>query len=477
MVGPPPRTSSKRRAQHAFVLLGVRPSVARSGCASVRGARRDRARYLGAREVEVKRRHSGDDHEFNPETLALGLGYDPTLSEGAVKPPVFLTSTFQFASADDGRRFFELAYGLRSPGPAEVPGLIYSRLNNPNLQIFEERMAAWDRTEKGLSFASGMAAISTTCLALLRPGDVVIHSAPIYGGTHFLLEHILPPLGIRAVAVPAGPDTASEVARVAREVGEDAVRLVLLETPANPSIAMVDIRAVAEVARRLSEDRAAERRAVVAVDNTFLGPVFQRPADHGADLVVYSATKFIGGHSDLVAGVVTGEAALIDAIGVYRTILGTMPNPFTGWLLLRSLETVSVRMRRQAKSAAKLAELLAAHPKVVRVHHPTLLPEGSREREIWERQCSGAGSLIAFEVQGGRDAAYRLLDRFEVFRLAVSLGGTESLVEHPQTMTHADVPPEQLALHGVTDGLVRMSVGLEHLSDLKRDLRFGLEAV
>lgn len=254
------------------------------------------------------------------------------------------------------------------------------------------------------------------------------------------------------------------------------MRLILVETPANPSIAMVDVAAVAAVARRLSAGRPAERQVVTAVDNTFLGPVFQRPAEHGADLVLYSATKFIGGHSDLVAGVVTGDAPLVDAIGVYRTILGTMPNPFTGWLLLRSLETVSVRMRRQAKSASKLAELLAAHPKVRNVHYPTLLPAGSAERAIWERQCTGPGSLIAFEVIGGRDAAYRLLDRLEVFRLAVSLGGTESLVEHPQTMTHADVPPELLATYGVTDGLVRMSVGLEHLSDLKRDLRFGLDA-
>jgi methionine-gamma-lyase len=215
---------------------------------------------------------------------------------------------------------------------------------------------------------------------------------------------------------------------------------------------------------------------VVVVDNTFLGPVFQRPASLGADLVIYSATKFIGGHSDLVAGIASGPARLIDPINVYRTILGTMAQPFTGWLLLRSLETVSVRMRRQAKSARKLAELLAAHPAVTAVHYPGLLPEGDPQRAIYERQCTGPGSLIAFEVAGGQEAAFRVLDAFEIPRLAVSLGGTESLVEHPMTMTHADVSAEENERFGVTPGLIRMSVGLEHLSDLKRDLLHALGA-
>jgi methionine-gamma-lyase len=211
------------------------------------------------------------------------------------------------------------------------------------------------------------------------------------------------------------------------------------------------------------------------VDNTLLGPVFQRPAKFGADLVLYSATKFIGGHSDLIAGVVTGGKALLDQLKVYRTILGTMTNPFTGWLLLRSLETVSIRMRRQAKTARRIAKLLTEHPKVQRVYYPGLLEEGSAQHAIYERQCTGPGSLIAFEVHGGQPAAFRVLNNFEVFRLAVSLGGTESLVEHPMTMTHADVPPEQLELHGVSAGLIRMSVGIEHSSDLERDLECALE--
>ena len=424
----------------------------------------------------MDRHHSSSNREFNPETLALGYGYDPLLSEGSVKPPVFLTSTFQFESAADGKRFFELAYGLEQRRPDETPGLIYSRINNPNLQMFEERLAAWDRTDKGLVFSSGMASISTSLLALLRPGDVVLCSAPVYGGTHFLLEHILPPLGIEYRAVPATCNTVAGMEEAAAAVGADRVRMLYVETPANPSNAMVDIAAISALARKLSEGRDPARRVVTAIDNTFLGPVFQRPADFGADLVIYSATKFIGGHSDLVAGVVTGPEDLITSIGVYRTILGTMPNPFVGWLLLRSLETLSIRMRRQAKSAETLASLLHDHPKVRAVHFPTLLEADSPERQLFERQCTGPGSLIAFDVVGGEESAFAVLDRFEVFRLAVSLGGTESLVEHPMRMTHADVPPELLATFGVTPGMIRMSVGLEHLSDLRRDLLWALEA-
>lgn len=420
----------------------------------------------------MERKHRKGGKDFHPETLALGYGYDPFRSEGSLKPPVFLTSTFQFRTAEEGKRYFELAYGLRAPGRSEVPGLIYSRLNNPNLQIFEERMAAWDGTEKGAVFASGMAAISTSLLSLLSPGDAVVSSAPVYGGTHYLFEHILPRFGIRVTQVQAGNDTPRLMRDAAHRLGPEKVRMLYVETPANPSNVLVDIPAVAEVGRELSREHG--RRVVTAVDNTFLGPVFQKPAALGADLILYSATKFIGGHSDLIAGVVTGPHDLIDPITTMRTILGTVLNPFSGWLLLRSLETVSVRMRRQAKSAHKLAELLAQHPAVSAVHYPGMFTEGDPQRGIYERQCTGAGSLIAFEMRGGEAAAVRAVNRFEVARLAVSLGGTETLVEHPMTMTHADVPPDELKKLGVTAGLIRMSVGLEHLTDLKRDLEYAL---
>ncbi len=420
----------------------------------------------------MERTHRATGHPYHPETLALGLGYEPARSEGAVKPPIFLTSTFQFHNAEEGRAFFELAYGLRSRRPGEVTGLIYSRINNPNLQIFEERIAAWDKTEKAAAFSSGMSAISTSMFALLRPGDHVIATAPVYGGTHFLLDHILPPWGVTTAQVMGGCG-APERMREDAAAHPGRVALLFVETPANPTNILTDLRKVVGLAEELGETTG--RRPIVAVDNTFLGPVFQRPTDLGVDLILYSATKFLGGHSDLVAGVASGRAAVMDPILLHRTILGTMANPFTGWLLLRSLETVSVRMRRQAKSAMKLAELLQHHPRISKVWYPGLLQEGDPQREIHDQQASGPGSLISFEVKGGRAAAYQVLDRFEVCRLAVSLGGTETLVEHPATMTHADVPPQRLAELGVSEGMIRMSVGLEHLTDLKRDLLWALD--
>lgn len=414
-------------------------------------------------------------HEFNPETLALGLGYDPKLSEGSVKPPVFLTSTFQFNSAEEGKRFFEIAYGLKEIKKGEDPGLIYSRINNPNLQIFEERIAAWDKNEKGAVFSSGMSAISTLCLAMLGPGDVVLSTCPVYGGTHYLFEHILPKYGIKVYQVQGGSDSAELLATKANEIGTEKVRMIYVETPANPSNTLIDLKAVVELAKSLSKEH--NKKVVTAVDNTFLGPVFQRPALLGVDLVVYSATKFIGGHSDLVAGIVTGPSDLMKRVNEYRTILGTMSNPFTGWMLLRSLETLSIRMRRQAKNAKILAEMLQAHPKVKRVFYPGLLGEDSRQQAIYDKQCTGAGSLIGFEVDGGEEAAFKVLNAFELCRLAVSLGGTESLVEHPVSMTHSDICPEILKAMDVGPGFIRMSVGIEHKSDLLRDLEGALSVL
>jgi methionine-gamma-lyase len=420
----------------------------------------------------MDRRSRVYEREFRPETLALGYGYKPALSEGAVKPPVFLTSTFQFESASHGMRFFEVAYGLANH-PGMPMGLIYSRLNNPNLQIWEERIAAWEGLDQACAFSSGMAAISTTLLAHLRPGDVIISTLPVYGGTHYLFEKILPEFGIRTLFVPAG-DSAPAMMRERIVENAGKVRLLYVETPANPSNMLTDIAAVVALGREFSKP---ERQVLVGVDNTFLGPVFQQAGKHGADLVFYSATKFLGGHSDLIAGVTVGRSEIMAPVANFRSILGTMAEPFTAWLLLRSLETVSIRMVRQAKSARKIAEMLKDHPKVRQVYYPGLLKEGTNQYRIYRQQCSGAGSLIAFEVQGDEKEAFAVLDHFEICKLAVSLGGTETLVEHPLRMTHADVPPAQLALHGVNGSMIRMSVGLEHVDDLKADLAQALDAI
>ncbi len=410
-------------------------------------------------------------NEYNPETLALGYGYDPLLSEGSIKPPVFLTSTFQFKSAMEGKRFFEVAYGLREKDPGEQLGLIYSRINNPNLQIFEERISAWDKTDKGAVFASGMAAISTSVMAHLSPGDILISSKPIYGGTHYFFEKILPRFGVKTYQVGIRDDMKQALEDCIKEkkIDREKIKMVYLETPANPNIRMVDIKQVSDFCKGPLGG------ALLAVDNTFLGPVFQRPAEQGADLIIYSATKFIGGHSDLVAGVVTGSDAVMAPVLEHRTIFGTMANPFTGWMLLRSLETLGIRMRRQAKSAKKIAKLLSEHPLVENVYHPSVFT--GEQKRIYESQCSGPGSLISFDVKGDESVAFKLLDSFQVARLAVSLGGTETLVEHPMTMTHSDVPKDELMAIDVTESTIRMSVGIEHYDDLKEDLLNALNQI
>lgn len=411
-------------------------------------------------------------HELHPETLMMGYGYDPLLSEGAIKLPIFHTSTFVFENAEAGKAYFELAYGLRERAPAEESGLIYSRLNNPDLQVLEERLCIWDRAESALSFSSGMSAITTALLTFLRPGDVVLHSAPIYGGTDFLLHHILPEFGVRRVGFRAG-DHAGLEAAVAEARAAGRLRVIYIETPANPTNALVDIAHCAALAAEIGDDPA--ERPLVMVDNTFLGPLWQHPLQHGADLVLYSLTKYVGGHSDVIAGGCLGPEPLIARVRTMRTIFGTMLDPMSGWLLLRSLETLKLRMTASMKNARYVAEFLNDHPKVRRVNYLGLLPEGSAERALYQRQCLAAGSTFSFEVAGGEAEAFRLLNGLEVAKLAVSLGGTETLMEHPASMTHSDVPPEERAAQGVSEGLVRISVGIENPEDVIADLRHALD--
>lgn len=414
------------------------------------------------------------DRELQPETQMMGYGYDPRLSEGAVKCPIFQTSTFVFKSAEEGKAFFELAYGRRERGPAEEPGLIYSRINNPDLEILEERLSLWDGAESALVFSSGMAAIATTLLSFLRPGDSIVHSEPVYGGTEFLLFKILPQFGIRRFGFRAGAEGAMEEAVTrAREAGP--VKMILVETPANPTNALVDIARCAELAADLESRDGA--RPVVAVDNTFLGPLWQRPLDHGADLVLYSLTKYVGGHSDLIAGAVLGDRARMGAVAGMRTILGTMADPMTGWLLMRSLETLKLRMTSQMKNARYIAEFLRDHPKVGQVHYLDFLEEDDPQYLVYERQCLSAGSTFSFDVRGGEPEAFRLLNALKLAKLAVSLGGTETLMQHPGTMTHCDVEPHHQLEIGITPAMVRISVGVEHPEDLIADLEQALEAV
>jgi methionine-gamma-lyase len=416
-----------------------------------------------------------DGHALKPETLMMSYGYDPQFSEGSVKCPVFQTSTFAFKSAEDGKSFFELAYGLREQRPAEEPGLIYSRVNNPDLEILEDRLGLWDEAESGLVFSSGMAAISTTMFSALRPGDVVIASEPVYGGTEFLVENILPQFGIQRVWFGSGNlgPTLDEAVLKAKALGR--VGMIYLETPANPTNGLVDIAHCAEVARSLAD--ANGRRPLVAVDNTFLGPLWQRPLQHGADFVVYSLTKYVGGHSDLIAGACLGKEDVIAPVRGMRTILGTISDPHTCWLLMRSLETMKLRMTSAMKNARYVAEFLADHPKVKSVQYLGFLAHGDPEFELCQRQCQSPGSTFSFEIHGGEAEAFRMLNRLQVIKLAVSLGGTETLMEHPATMTHSDIPPGRQAEMGITPAMVRISVGLEHPTDIIADLAHALDGV
>ena len=404
-----------------------------------------------------------DGRQLHPESLMMSYGYRPEWSEGSVKSPIFQTSTFVFESAADGKRYFELAYGLDEPAEDERPGLIYSRLNNPDLEIAEDRLTLWDRAESCALFKSGMAAIATTLWSYLRPGDVVVASEPIYGGTHHLLQHVLPEFDIMPIRF--GPSTTVEEVEAA--VGGRRVGLVLIETPANPTNDLIDIAAWAVFAERHSTP---DRKVPVAVDNTFLGPLFQRPLEHGADIVLYSATKYIGGHSDLIAGAALGSTEMLAPMRAMRTFMGTMTGPWTAWLLMRSLETLSIRMHRQAETAVRVADFLAQHPKVRRVHYLGHLEADDPQHELFKRQCLGPGAMISFEVDGGEKGAFRFLDELQLVKLAVSLGGTESLAEHPCTMTHAGATDEEKERIGITDGLIRLSVGVEHPDDIVLDL-------
>ncbi|MBN2114812.1 MAG: cystathionine gamma-synthase family protein [Acidimicrobiia bacterium] len=409
---------------------------------------------------------------LHPESLMMSYGYKPEWSEGAAKSPIFQTSTFVFRTAEEGKAFFELAQGRREPGPGEKRGLIYSRLNNPDLEIAEDRLALWDGAEDCALFNSGMAAIATAMLAFARPGDVAAVSHPLYGGTHHLTDWLLPQFGIRPIPFSCECSEEEIEARIAAAGGP--LGFVLIETPANPTNDLIDIACCARIAARHSTP---DRKVPLAVDNTFLGPLFQHPLEHGADLVLYSATKYIGGHSDLIAGAVLGPASLVEPVRSFRTLLGTQTDPWTGWLLMRSMETLKVRMERQAHTAGAVADYLASHPRVLRVNYLGHLAEGTPQYDLYRRQCLGPGAMISFEVEGGVEAAYRFLNSLQLFKLAVSLGSTESLAQHPATMTHSEATEEENLAAGVTPGLVRLSIGMEHPDDLILDVGQALEKV
>lgn len=409
---------------------------------------------------------------FHPETMMMSYGYKPELSQGAVKCPIFQTSTFAFESAEEGKQFFELAYGLREKKKKEELGLIYSRLNNPDLEILENRLSLWDNAEDCAVFESGLAAITTAMFEFLRPGDLLLHSGPLYGGTTHFINKVLSQFGIKFIEFNAVHNKKDIISMLKNSGSSDRLAMIFLETPANPTNALFDIEICKEIADQFSSK---DKKVVVAVDNTYMGPLWQHPLKHGADLVLYSATKYIGGHSDVIAGACLGSISLIQRIKALRTFLGNMAGPWTGWLLMRSLETLKVRMECQAQNAIRVAEFLNKHPKVEKVYYLGFITEKSPQYKIFRKQYSSAGAMLSFDVQGGEKAAFRFLNQLKIIKLAVSLGSTESLAEHPATMTHCDVSSEERVKMSITENLVRLSVGVENADDLIWDLSQALE--
>ena len=409
---------------------------------------------------------------LSPSTLMMGHGYDPALSEGALKPPIFLTSTFVFPSAEAGKRHFEGITGQREGG---AEGLVYSRFNGPNQEILEDRLAIWDEAEDALVFSSGMSAIATLLLAYCGQGDVVVHSGPLYAATEGFIAKWLGKYGVGYVDFAAGAsraeiDAALEEGRALAHKQGGKLALVYLESPANPTNALVDVQAVAAARDAIAPD------APVAIDNTFLGPLWQRPLGLGADIVVYSLTKYAGGHSDLVAGGITGAKRWVDPVRGLRNTMGTILDPNTAWMLLRSLETLEIRMQRATENAIKVCDFLNAHPKVEGVGFLGLLTDAA-QKDIYQRHCTGPGSTFSLFIRGGEAEAFRFLDALKVAKLAVSLGGTETLASHPAAMTHLSVAPARKAQLGITDNLVRISIGIEDAGDLIADFEQALAAV
>lgn len=409
---------------------------------------------------------------LHPESLMMSYGYKPELSEGAIKSPIFQTSTFVFKSAEEGKAFFEIQNGKRKKREGEKVGLIYSRMNNPDLEILENRLTLWDGAEDAAVFESGMAAITTVLLEFLKPGDLLVYSIPLYGGTEHFIDSYIKKIGVHTVEFKP-THTKEQIIDIIKATGHaDKLALMFIETPSNPTNTLIDIAMCKEIADSFSTK---DKQVYLACDNTYMGPLWQHPLKHGADFSLYSATKYIGGHSDLIAGACLGNKELIARVRSLRSQLGCMAGPWTGWLMMRSLETLKIRMEQQAANAKHVAEFLQSHPKIEKVYYLGFIKEGTREYEIYRKQYSSAGAMISFDVKGGEKEAFHVLNSLKLVKLAVSLGSTESLAEHPETMTHAGVSDEHKKEMSISEKLIRLSVGLEHHEDIIWDLKQALD--
>jgi cystathionine gamma-lyase len=377
-----------------------------------------------------------DLSEMGFATRAIHAGQDADPATGATVVPIYATSTYTQAA------------------PGQHKGYEYSRSGNPTRTALETCLAALEGGERGLAFASGLAA-TTGVLSVLRPGDEVVAASDLYGGTYRLLEKVFRPWGLVSHytddATPAG----------FAKIMTAKTKLVWIETPTNPLLQVLDIAALAEMSHR--------HGALLAVDNTFASPYLQQPIRLGADLVIHSTTKYLGGHSDVVGGAVVGRKELLGPIAFYQNAAGGVPGPFDAYLTLRGIKTLEIRMQRHSANARRLAAWLEKQPQVERVYFPGL--PGHPHHDIAKRQMRDFGGMVSLHLKGGAEAAKRFLTKTRLFSLAESLGGVESLVCHPATMTHASIPVEMRTARGVDDGLIRLSVGIEDVEDLEADLK------
>lgn len=384
-------------------------------------------------------------------TRAIHLGYDPMQHEGALTPPLHLTSTFAFDSAEAGAALFA----------GEATGHFYSRISNPTLDLLERRCADMEGAEAGLALASGMGAICSVLWTFLSPGEEIVTDKTLYGCTFAFMRHGLAKFGI---TITHADMTDPEAVRAALS---PKTRIVYFETPANPNMRLVDIEAISKIGKA--------HGARVIVDNTYATPVLTRPIELGADIVVHSATKYMGGHGDLVGGIAVGSAEDMGQVRVFgmKDMTGAVMAPFNAMLVLRGLKTLKLRMERHCANAMQVARLLEGHPGVSKVHYPGL--ESFGQHALAARQMLGFGGMIAFELKGGLEAGRSMMNRLHLIRRAVSLGDAETLIQHPASMTHSTYTPEERAAHGIAEGLIRLSVGLEEVDDICADLVQALD--
>jgi methionine-gamma-lyase len=408
------------------------------------------------------------DHALRPETMMMSYGYDPQLSEGSVKPPVFLTSTFAYQTPEEGEEFFHIMAG-RKPAPAgSVGGLIYSRFNHPNVEIIEDRLSLFEGSECSVVCSSGMGAISAILFAYLRPADVIVQSAPLYGGTETLIRKLLPQFNIETGEFQDGLNETGMLTSLREASKKGRLAMVFVESPANPTNSLVDFEALNRVLDIIEKETGL--RPISVCDNTLMGPVFQQVVPQGIDMAMYSLTKYVGGHSDLVAGAVCGSREMLRPVRATRGTLGLNLDPHTSWMISRSLETLSIRMERSADSGRKVAQWIADNTYIAaKVLHPDFIKDTAYQA-VYKRQCSGPSSTFSFVLEVSKADAFRLINNFTIFKSAVSLGGSESLVCHPGSTTHSGVAADLRVKFGVSDGLIRLSIGLEHPDDLIADL-------